>query len=500
MLAGDLASSLPQSVELVPIKGDTVPLFNVESPRSEGRPPVSIAPPVAPDGRGVYVSNLCAPMASKKSFHARLHAWGKRSISVVVAVRVSYALNALQEWRESVPANADGDAAAREALADFEEMSSKDRCAAEEFGPNAEAPSFIWCYLFHGKRQLEELFHSGQGVCIVSPKACVSFLRAVRDMGPHARIDNLYVEEVKALSQMLFTKVLPDTVALDALNTLAMERSRCVFSFCADWCFDTSSANLMQYIVRDRPHLVFNISEARPHMQQDVAFFYEKGLEETEAAVRGEPAFHALYDKMLACCLLHRDFDIWVHVNYEKEAIRMYTRAIQLGIPSLLITGDCDDDDKERHLTDLDKESTGKQIVFSTATVTVGVNLKRTFSACVVVEGVGASGPVEAAQSAGRRARSKVPECNFIAWFIKGAGPPKEEEKLTSLCAARTAIEVSRLEKFKFAQRSKFASEVVHPLLLEVKAINKAYEIDKRSHCALVAHALVDYKPGWTRV
>ena len=500
MLVGDLATSLPRSVELVPVDGDTVPKFDVEIPRSEEQPPVTIAPPVSSDGRGGYVSNVCAPMASKKSFHARVHAWSKRSISVVIAVRVSYALNALQEWRESVPTDGDGDAAAREALADFEELSIADRCATEDFGPGASARSSIWCYLVHGKRQLEELFRAGQGVCIVSPRASIGFLRAIRDMGPHVRIDNLYVEEVKALSQMLFTKVLPDATAIDALSALAMERSRCVFSFCADWLFDPASANLMQYIVRDRPHLVFNIREARPHMHQDVAFFYEKGLDDAEEAVRGAPAFNSLYDKMLACCLLHRDFDIWAHVNYEKEAIRMYTRAIQLGIPSLLITGDCDDDDKERHLTDLDKESVGKQIVFSTATVTVGVNLKRNFSACIVLEGIGASGPIEAAQSAGRRARSKVPECNFIAWFIKGAGPPKEEEALTPLAMARRAIETSRLEKMRFAQRSNFASEVVHPLLLEVKAVNKAYEMDKRSHCALAAHTLVDYKPGWKRV
>ena len=62
-----------------------------------------------------------------------------------------------------------------------------------------------------------------------------AFLRAVRDMGQQARVDNLYVEEVKALSQMLFTKVLPDTAAIEALSALAMERSRRVFSFCADW-------------------------------------------------------------------------------------------------------------------------------------------------------------------------------------------------------------------------------------------------------------------------
>ena len=33
-----------------------------------------------------------------------------------------------------------------------------------------------------------------------------------------------------------------------------------------------------------------------------------------------------------------------------------------------------------------------------------------------------------------------------------------------------------------------------------MRAINQAYEMDKRSHCALLAHKLVDYKPGWTRI
>ena len=404
-------------------------------------------------------------MASKKSFHARVHAWQTTCITVVIAVRVSYALNAMLEWRESAPSDA-----------------------------------FVWCYLVHGKRQLEELFCRGRGVCIVSPKACTSFLRAIRDMGPHAMITNLFLEETTALTQMLFTKVLPDTTAVEALSALAMERSRCVFSFCADWLHTSASASLLQYLVRDRPHVAFHVTEARQHMHQEVAFFYEKGLEEADENVRGKPAFDALYDKLLTCCLRHRDFDLWVHVNYEKEAVRRYARAVELGIPSLLITGGCDDDDKERHLTDLDAASKGKQIVFSTAAVTVGGNYKRTFSACIVVEGTGASGPIEAAQSAGRRARSEAPECNFIAWLIKGASPPKDEEMLTLLSYARKAVETARLETARFAQRSNFASEVVHPLLLEVKAVNKAYEMDKRSHCALAAHTLVDYKPGWKRI
>ena len=78
-----------------------MPRFDTPIPRLEGRADVTIDPPLDQHGRGVYVSNVCAPMASKKSFHSRIHAWVKRSISAVLAVRVSYALNAAQEWRES---------------------------------------------------------------------------------------------------------------------------------------------------------------------------------------------------------------------------------------------------------------------------------------------------------------------------------------------------------------------------------------------------------------
>lgn len=393
----------------------------------------------------------------------------------------------------------DNDAACA-ALADFENMSAADRYAAEEFGPGSKSPSSVWCYLVHNKKQLEGLFRAGRGVCIVSPKACIGFLNAVRDMGPFARIDNLYIEEVKALTQMLFTKVLPDTSAVEALKSLAIERSRCVYSFCADWLLDTASANFMHYLVPDRPHYTFHVTKAREHMHQDVAFYYEKGLSDAEAEVCGKPAFDALYKRMLACCLCHSDFSIWAHVNYEKEAIRMYTEAVSFGIKSLLITGDCDDDDKERHLADLDRETIGKQIVFSTAAITVGANLKRTFSACLVVEGTGASGSIEAGQSAGRRARSRAPECNFIAWLIKGAGPPNSDESLTPLAHARKIIETKQVDKMRFAHRSNFAREVTHPLLCEIKAVNKAYEMDKRGHCALAAHTLVDYKPGWRRI
>ena len=500
MLPSDLAASLPASVERVPVQGDSVPRFDEPIHRSEGREPVTIDPPLDEHGRGVYVSNVCAPMASMKSFHSRLHAWGKKFISVVLAVRVSYALNAAQEWRESAPNAAEQDAAAREALADFDALSEADRRVAEQFGPEAAAPAMVWCYLHHSKEQLEALFRHGCGVIIVSPKACPALLRAVRDMGPHARIDNFYVEEVKALSQMCFTQILPDMTAIDALSALCTERSRCVFSFCADWLFDPAPACVMQHLVRDRPHLVFHVSEARPHMKRDVALFYGCGLDEAEKAKRGQPAFDVHYDRLLACCLKHRDFDVWVHCNYEKGCVGMYARAVGLGINAVLVIGTGDDDDKVRFLTDFDRECANAQIIFSTSTITVGVNFKRNFSACVVVEGTGASGPLEAAQSSGRAARADVPECGFILWYISNAGPPKPDEQLTSLAVSRKAVERKRVEKMRFASRSSFTSEVVPALMLEVKAVNEAYDIDKRSHCALLVQNLIEYKPGWTLV
>ena len=384
---------LPQSAHLIAIEGSEVPEFSTPLRTSENAATVTIAPPIREDGRGEYVSNVCAPMASKKSFRSRAFHWSNsRQITVVLAVRVSYALNAAQEWRESAPNAAEQDAAARERLADFDELNHAQRCAAEAFSPDAVAPASVWCYLTHTNAQLRDLFRRGSGVCIVSPKSCPSFLRAVRNMGTSARIDNLYIEEVRALAQMLFSKVLPDTVSVDALSTLATERSRRVFSFCADWLYDEASHKLMQYLVRDRPQYVFNVTTSPRHMQRNICFFYECGLDETEAAVRGQPAFDSLFNHLLACCLTHRDFSIWMHVNYEKEAVRVYARLVSLGINSLLITGDCDDDDKRRVLTDFDKESKGKQVVISTATVTVGMNFKRNFSACVVVEGMGRRG------------------------------------------------------------------------------------------------------------
>ena len=292
MLSTDLAGILPRAAELVTVDGDTVPKFDAHVPRSEGLCAVTIAPPLDKHGRGIYVSSVCGPMASKKSFHSRVYHWDQDGISVIIAVRVSYALNAVQEWKESAPNAEAQDTAARAALADFEEISLAERCKTDRFAPDGAT---VWCYLTHSKAQLEALFRRGSGVCIVSPRACPAFLRAVRDMGPHAMVDNLYVEEVKALSQMLFTKVLPDTTAIDALSTLAMERSRRVFGFCADFLLDQAPTCIMQHLVRDRPHLVFDIQAARTHMRRDVALYYGCGLADAEAAVRGKPAYRLIH-------------------------------------------------------------------------------------------------------------------------------------------------------------------------------------------------------------
>ena len=86
-MLSDFVPSLPTSVERVPVEGDSVPRFDEAIHRSEGRDPVTIGPPLHEHGRGVYISSVCAPMASKKSFHSRIHACGKKSISAVVAVR-----------------------------------------------------------------------------------------------------------------------------------------------------------------------------------------------------------------------------------------------------------------------------------------------------------------------------------------------------------------------------------------------------------------------------
>lgn len=227
----ELLAALPKpDGQTIHVEGDTVPEFETPLEREGGRP-LTIAPPLDESGRGAYVSSVSAPMASMKSYRSRIFAWSKRGVTVVLTTRIAYALNARQEWAESAPGAAEHDAAEREALADYEDLSLKERSDAESFGPDSKAPALVWCYLTHSRQQLVDLFRSGQGVCIVSPKSCHSFLRAVSEMGPSARIDNLFVEEVKGLSQMLFTKILPDCTGIEAVRSLA-GRARRVFGFC----------------------------------------------------------------------------------------------------------------------------------------------------------------------------------------------------------------------------------------------------------------------------
>lgn len=317
-------------------------------------------------------------------------------------------------------------------------------------------------------------------------------------MGPQARIQNLYIEEVKGLSQMLFGKILPDCNAMEALRSLAMQRARCVFGFCADFLLDAASANVMQFLVPDRPHVVFHVKEARPHMHRNVAFYFGCGIPEDELSVRGKPAFDEMHDKLLAACLLHSDFAVWHHVSYEKLCCSMYARAVELGIRSVLITGgDVDDDQKLNYLTDFDNECADARMVFSTAAVTVGMNFKKRFNACVVVTGRNGSTAVDAAQSAGRPGRVDGLEFDTILWLIKDAGPPQSDEELASMAFARRTVERKRLDKTRYASRISLETEVVPLQLFEVKVVNEMDQINKQSHTALTAQRLVEYKPGW---
>ena len=127
--------------------GAQVPPFDTPIDLGDGNT-MTIAPPLDNEGRGTYVATVCGPMASCKSLRARVHAWGKgKGITLVVAGRISYALNAAQEWRESAPGAKEQEAAARDAYADYDELSEKDRCAVDQFGPETTHPARVWCYL-----------------------------------------------------------------------------------------------------------------------------------------------------------------------------------------------------------------------------------------------------------------------------------------------------------------------------------------------------------------
>ena len=143
-MQNDLFANLPSSTQVVAIDSDSVPEFTAQIQRGQSHAPVTIAPPLDYDGRGEFVCNVCAPMASMKSLMSRAFHFASLAITVVVAVRVSYAQNTHQEWREAAPNADEQDAAAREALGDFEELSRAQRCAAEQFGPDAAVAAHVW--------------------------------------------------------------------------------------------------------------------------------------------------------------------------------------------------------------------------------------------------------------------------------------------------------------------------------------------------------------------
>tara|TARA_B110000046_G_scaffold128476_1_gene134858 strand:- start:279 stop:4814 length:4536 start_codon:yes stop_codon:yes gene_type:complete len=491
-----LRDALPRDrIKIVELRGmDEVPTFDTPIDDGHGST-LTIQPPLDECGRGVYVSTVCAPMASKKSFRARTHAWDKgKGITVVVAGRISYALNAMQEWRESVPDAKEQEAAAREAYADYDELVESDRRAAEAFGPEAAHPARVWCYLTHDQKQLDALFRTGFGVCIVSPMFCPTFCNWLLDMPVDARIDQLYVEEVMALAQMWNSKVLHDPKVMYAMRALATKRSRSIFGFCADFLIDDRPTIYMNWLVGDdRPHYVFKVPNARAHMQCKVALCHGTVAEEVNA-------FEEHYDRLLACMVRQPDFLVLHHVSYEKRCIAMYTRAVALGIRSTLLIGNMDGEDKHRIMTNFDGETRDAQALFATSVFSIGVNSKRQWSAAVAITGPRASGPIVAGQAIGRGGRVNGLECDTILWLILDSEPPKDDETLTPWWNAERKLDQKALYKGRFAMSHRFHREPTPALLRQLAIGNEKEKMDIRSHCALATRTLVEYKPGWTLV
>ena len=432
-----------------------------------------------------------------KSLRARIYAWAKgQGITAVLAGRISYALNAAQEWREGAPGAAEQEAAARDALADYDELTEAERRAAERFGPEAPAPARVWCYLTHDKMQLEALFRTGHGVCIVSPNFCAVFLQWIRDMGSSIRVEQLYVEEVTGLAQMWNTKVLRSVPTMEALRSIATRHSRRVFGFCADFLVpgDDRPSIFMNWCVDDRQHYVFKVPNARPHMQREVCIFHGADTEESAA-------FDVLYDQLLACMIRHPDFLVWHSISYEKLCIKMYTTAVQLGIRSMLLIGNADGEDKLRFLTNFDHECRDVQALFATSVVRDGINSKRKWSAVVVITGPQASGPLTHGQAAGRGGRMEPGlEFNTILWKLCDTNPPAADERLTSLREAEKRHHAREHEKERHAQRNRVKVQSTPKLLVDLAVRNEKEKVDVRSHCALLTGKLIEYKPGWTRV
>ena len=447
----------------------------------------TIAPPLdANTGRGKYASMVCAQMASKKSLRAREYATKEKGITVVIAGRISYALNAAQEWRESFEAATARDAAP-EAL--DEELSESDRRAADDFGPEAEARARVWCYKTHEKRQLEALFYAGDGVCIISPKFCMTFLQWINELSPTAQIDRLYVEEVMGLAQMWNTKVLRSVPCMEAMRTLATKRSRRVFGFCADYLLDDRPSILMGYLVGDLPLRIFKVPNTRKHMERSVCLFHDTVPEECKA-------FDELYSQLLACAMKNPDFRIWHSISYETECIKRYTDACQLGIRSKLLIGNMDEEDKLRILTNFDDECRDVQALFATSVVRDGVNSKLKWSAVVNITGPQASGPITHGQGAGRAGRVDGLEYNTILWKLLNTPRPKDGEQLTPVSAAEKIHRDTMEEKDRHAQRHRLKSRSTPKALVDLAVRNEKERMDVRSHCALATRRVVEYK-GW---
>ena len=468
-----------------------VPEFDVPNGTGGGAT-LTIEPPLDTYRRGKYVASICAPMASKKSLRARIYAWAKKKgITVVIAGRISYGHNAAQEWRESAPGAKDQEAAAREALADYDELSEGDRRAAEVFGAGVEAPARVWCYLTHDKEQLAALLGGGFGVCIISPNFCSTFLSWLCETD--ATVDQLYVEEVMGLAQMWNTPVLRRQEPMYALRTLAKAHSRRVFGFCADFLMDERPAIFMNWCVPDRPHYCFQVPNAREHMSRKVCLFHGAEAAESES-------YEKHYDLLLACMVRYSDFRVWHTISYEKRCVAMYTRAVSLGIRSTLLIGNADGHDKLRIMTNFDGdcESNQTQALFATSVVTFGMNSQRTWNAVVANTGPMASGPIAHAQAAGRGGRVDGLEFDTILWLMVDSKPPLADEHLTSWQAAEKKHSAKALVKGRFAKSHRLRKESTPQPLQDLAILNEMERLNTLSHCALATRTVVEYKPGWT--
>ena len=500
-MEANLRAALPHPPpEKVVIPGDTVPSF--DKPVGNDGNKATIAPPIV-RGRGAYVSNVCAPMAAMKSRWSRKHHWDGGGITVVVGPRISYNLNALQEWRASDPTAPDDHGVDNDKSISFNLKRWKEACKHERFdGAN---PARVWCYLTHTKEQLEALFRAGNGVCIISFKSAPSFLRALREMGPFVMLQNLYIEETMAHAQMWNSKVLRKLHVMEAMRELATSRSRRVFSFDADYLLDEEvwdlplgggrSATLMGYLVPDLPHKAFVISESRSHMRRNVVLLHENDKGELDI-------YEAITKRLTAMVLRHgSNFRVWYHQNYEKRCMASTASDIKHGIESVHIVGGVSDDvAKLQRMVDFDNSCTHASMVRSTSAVTVGVNSELDYGACVLELGTLASGPIEAAQSGGRPGRRNGLEWDTIPCFLVCTSPPKPNEKLTPFSVANVELQDKLKHKAGYAQRSQFSFQTLPPALERIAVLNLKQKLDTRYHLSLYTSRVIKYKVGWTQI